>query len=444
MPDLLHLYRHGLQYYYDRKIPDPLKRHMPEPFTGKARYRVKLGTTDLADAQRMRAIQGAQFELALLKARKIRDGKGGDDEAAEADRLALQLREAEERDDGDHWPLPDEERERTAKLVPPALRNRFWNTYREGQAPTPVTAKVDEWIAHTDHIRSRTALERRTAVEQFHKWFKDDLQKVTRDTAKDYRKHLQTKVIPSTGFPMASGTVNKRLQGLSLYWKYLEEEKVIPDGTLWEGLQKKKARSVNADEKVRGFTTEEIKALFKGGAKSRLMDAMTIAFFTGAREGEIGNLKVQHIDLEAKTLKVPGTKNESAPRLIPMHDDLFAVFTRRINGKNKGDWVIEDLPDPTTLQHGRERGAALSQAFTNYRRKVGVNEVVRGKRGALTTFHSFRHYVATTLKEAGVPDDVRDALQGWARGGAMRDRYASTADMMRLMREALGHLKLPE
>jgi integrase len=438
MADLQHLYRHGIQYYYDRKIPVALSPYMPEPFTGKARYRVKIGTSDLGEAQRARAIHGAQFELALEKARRAKEGKGEDDTVRQIDALALQLHALEE-----DAPLPDEAIEGAVRLVPTPLRQRFWKVKNEGKAPAPITDKLEEWIAHTDEIGDRTKLERRTAIKDFAMWFKGGLDEVTRETAKDYRKHLQTKIIPSTQRPMAPATINKRLQALSLYWQYLEEDKVIADGSVWKGLQKKRGRRINLEEGERSFTEAEVKSLFTGKPDQRMLDAMTIAFFTGAREGEIGNMKVSHIDLDKKAVKVPGTKNDNAPRLIPMHDALVPIFERRVKGKTKTEWLIEDLPDPSTLKHGRERGATLSQAFTRYRRKVGVDRVIEGKRNAQTTFHSFRHYVATKLKEAGVAEEVRDALQGWARGGEMRDRYAVSADMMRLMREALGHLTLP-
>ena len=439
MADLLHLYLHGRQYYYDRKIPEALRPYMAEPFTGKARYRVRIGTSNLAEAQRARAIHGAQFELALEKARKTKEGKGEDDTAKRIDALALELHQLEE-----DAPLPDEAIEGAVRLVPPSLRSRFWKVKNEGKAPTPITDKLEEWIAHTDEIGDRTKLERRTAIKDFAKWHKGGLEDVTRETAKDYRKHLQTKIIASTQRPMAPATINKRLQALSLYWLYLEEDKVVTDGTVWKGLQKKKGRRVNPEEEERSFTEDEVKALFNGKPDQRMHDAMTIAFFTGAREGEIGDMKVSHIDLDKKTVKIPGTKGENAPRTIPMHDALVPIFARRVSGKDKGDWLIEDLPDPSTLKHGRKRGAALSQAFTRYRRKVGVDRVIEGKRRAQSVFHSFRHYVATKLKEAGVSEDVRDALQGWARGGDMRDVYAVSADMLKLMREALGHLRLPE
>jgi hypothetical protein len=128
MPDLLHLHLHGRQYYYDRKIPTELRPHMPEPFTGKARYRVRLGTTDLAEAQRARAIHGAQYQLALEKARKTKEGRGEDDTAKRIDALALELHELEA-----EVPLPDEAIEGALKIVPPSLRSRFWKVKNKGK-----------------------------------------------------------------------------------------------------------------------------------------------------------------------------------------------------------------------------------------------------------------------------------------------------------------------
>lgn len=344
MADILHLYRHGRQYYYDRKVPSDLRPFMPEPHTGKARYRVRLGTTDLVEAQRAKAIHGAQYQLALEKARKAKEGKGEDDTTRQIDALALELHALEQGEPEEAALLPDEAIEQAVAMVPPSLRQRFWKVKNEGKAPTPITDKLEEWIAHTDEIGERTKLERRTAIKDFTKWHKGGLEEVTRETAKDYRKYLQTKIIASTQRPMAPATINKRLQALSLYWQYLEEDKVISDGAVWKGLQKKKGRRANPDELERTFTEDEVKTLFSGKPKLRMLDAMTIAFFTGAREGEIGNMKVSHVDLGKKTVKVPGTKGENAPRLGDMETSIEVGEAMR-RGMSAQEWTsLTGLP----------------------------------------------------------------------------------------------------
>ncbi len=106
MPDMTNLFLHGRQFYYDRKTPVDLREYMSEPWTGKARYRVRLGTTDLATAQRARAIHNAQFMLMLEKARKAKEGSG--DQLEQIDRLALELHDLQQGD----AVLPDEVLER--------------------------------------------------------------------------------------------------------------------------------------------------------------------------------------------------------------------------------------------------------------------------------------------------------------------------------------------
>ena len=39
------------------------------------------------------------------------------------------------------------------------------------------------------------------------------------------------------------------------------------------------------------------------------------------------------------------------------------------------------------------------------------------------SFHSFRHSFRDGLREAGVPSDATKALGGWARSGAVEERY---------------------
>jgi integrase len=325
--------------------------------------------------------------------------------------------------------------------TPRHLQSVFWQTYQTGETVPKIDEMVDEWIASLSHLAANTLLERRSAVTKAVKTMSGrgivSLPDVNRDVAKWYVAELGKS-------SAASATVNKAIQALNSYWTFLHNEGMAPDA-LWKGLQRKKQKRVDADELERPFTHDEVLTLLSGGASAKLYDAMVIALLTGARLSEVGRLKVEHVSLAKMTIKIPGTKTLSSSRLIPLHPELTLLLTKRVAEKAPRDFVLDELTDEKSLKHGRGRAAAVSQEFTRYRRKLGVDDKVEGKRRAKTNFHSFRRWTATTLVEAGVAENVVKAIQGWqAQSGSMIGRYTVGADLMVLMREAIGKLALPQ
>lgn len=443
--DRKHLLIHHRKVYYDRGIP----KHLRHLMGGRTRYRINLNTSDLAEAVKMRAKCDALFVLTIDKAQRTLDGTLGKAEAVE--RMALELKARDvgidlntgEEVDG---LLDREEIERVHDQIEGPLREVFRDTFN-GRPVRRIDTFVAPWVASMGHLGGNTVLERKSVAKKLLKWGEQngvfDATKVTRDHAKAFIKTI-------TGAP---ATIGKAIQACTSLWKFMAEEGIEVNPDIWKGLAPKKGRRVNVEELERAFSDEEVKTLLNGdpspadGSRGlpspRLRDSMVLALLTGARLAELGALKVQHLDFDKGTVFIPGSKTDTAPRTIPMHRDLVTLLRARTEGKAKGDFIIHELGDGKDLKNGRKRSAALAQEFTRYRRSVGVDDRIEGKRRALVNFHSFRRTVATKLKEAGVATEVRDALQGWAGDGAMRDRYAVSADMMGRMREALEYLKLP-
>ena len=99
---------------------------------------------------------------------------------------------------------------------------------------------------------------------------------------------------------------------------------------------------------------------------------------TGMRRSELGNLKVEDINLDKNRLYVRGGKGDK-DRVIPIHTDLSERLSRLVEGKAGDDSVFGLLP------------RSIGNKFREWSKNAGVD---------LHT-HSFRHYFATTLVEKG-------------------------------------------
>ena len=108
-------------------------------------------------------------------------------------------------------------------------------------------------------------------------------------------------------------------------------------------------------------------------------------------------------------------KTDAARRDVPIHSALEKIVARRSKGKRPGDLLIDGLPapDPKGL---RKPSAAAGQEFTRYRRAIGVDEQVEGRRRARVNFHSWRRWFVTEALRAGHPLHVVSALVGHEDG----------------------------
>jgi integrase len=425
-----HLRLHRRLWRYDRYISPELRPFMPEGYRG-TRFRVYLKTPDVSVALRMKPRLDAQFAEIIEQARKRRLGE--DDPLKWAIDVALEIRELE----ADGVALPDEVQAGALETLPAHLRPVFREALVTGAAPVAIDQRLAEWLDRTKHLHPKTLLERRITIQNLKEWSTlrgiGDARKVTREDAKAFIKGHEGK---------AASTVSKVLQAVRGYWTFLKDEGVAVDPEVWKGLTPKRSRRDELQDRERPFTEAELKKLFDGAPSARLFDTMRIALLTGMRLAEIGDLRVEHVDLKKLTVNVPGTKAVASSRIIPLHPTLVPLMKARTKGKEAREYIIDELED-RERKYGRKRSGALTMEFMRYRQSVGVDDTREGKRRALVNFHSFRRTADRYMIEAGVAPIVIDSFFGWKNQGAMRVRYAVNADLMRQMRDALAWLKLP-
>ncbi len=258
---------------------------------------------------------------------------------------------------------------------------------------TPLDTYKNDWLQRLRSGRTKEAWGR--ALDKLSAWcakndFPETLEAVTPEVAGDY----VTKQFERKG--VRRGTANKDIGALSSYWNYLVE-KSKAERNPWEKKRlKKEPPSITSDIDLskRPFTSEEATALIIGITDRTTADMQAISALSGMRISEIAALRVKHVSGQKVT--VPGTKTANARRVIPIHPALASLMQRRTEGKDADDYLIEELPDQ--LSDRRSRAAPVSQAFTRYRRNLGVDDRVSGISQSRIDFHSWRRWF---IQQAG-------------------------------------------
>jgi integrase len=113
--------------------------------------------------------------------------------------------------------------------------------------------------------------------------------------------------------------------------------------------------------------------------------------------------------------------NLTAPaRGVPIDSALVDLVARRTKGKSGADDLFPEYPVPKRSTSQRERSFRASNEFTEYRRSVGVEEVVPGRRRSLVNFHSFRRYFITKAEQADQMEHIIAVVVGHKRNAIGR------------------------
>lgn len=149
-----------------------------------------------------------------------------------------------------------------------------------------------------------------------------------------------------------------------------------------------------------------------------------LAYYTGARLNEVCQLRITDVvtvddilcisinDKNGKRLK-----NDTAKRIIPLHDDLtklgFKQYVEMLKAMQRTN-IFEEL----NLTGKCKFGHVASKWFAIYKKEVGIN-------GREKVFHSFRHTFANTLKQNGVEEALAAALLGHTHNSMSYGNYGS-------------------
>ncbi|WP_293676817.1 tyrosine-type recombinase/integrase [uncultured Phenylobacterium sp.] len=298
----------------------------------------------------------------------------------------------------------------------------------------PVEYLVDDFIGASP-VSLRYVSRIKLAVRQLGEFLRgrpagNNLRAVDRRTASDFIAHLVKTERSVT-------TAKSKRSALSSYWDWLVTRRDAPEN-VWSG-HKMPRQAGRAD--VREYTMDEMVALLRGTAEQPMADFIRVGALTGARESEIGALRVR--DRVGGWLTIPKGKTEAAKRRLPIHSDLTDLVKRRSAGKRPDDYLFHDLPK--SAGKGRGRHEKMGERYTAYRRSVGVVDVREDGRSRVD-FHSFRRWFVTeAVRHSGHPEWVVSQIVGHATGkqsmtigtyfgGSLDEQLVAVVESVRLPR----------
>jgi len=156
----------------------------------------------------------------------------------------------------------------------------------------------------------------------------------------------------------------------------------------------------------------QIKNEYKELKDTKLHDIALLSLQTGARAGEIFNLKGQDIDLKNELITLRDTKNTET-RYAPMTKEVKLMLKSRMP-EDGGAYVFTDKDGKKIKE--------ISNAFQRIVDRIGFNAGVNDSRQRVV-FHTCRHTFASWLAIQGTPLYTIAKLMGH-KSIAMSERYA--------------------
>jgi len=177
------------------------------------------------------------------------------------------------------------------------------------------------------------------------------------------------------------------------------------------------------NKRERYFTEEEEKLLLDELARRSLItyDMSIMSLDTGARWSELAKLQWEHVNLEAKTVRLIGTKaGDNRTAYIATKRVLAMLKRRKKEEESKEESNEENSLFVFPARDGGQQ-AQVNRVCFKAIRALGLNDGVDRKHRL--SFHSFRHTCASRLAMAGVPLYTIKEIMGH-HSITMTERYA--------------------
>jgi integrase len=201
-------------------------------------------------------------------------------------------------------------------------------------------------------------------------------------------------------------------------------------------VEQAKRPRVQAHEPGTMWTIAQLRACLAAANQHRLFSFFHVAAYTGARRGELLNLRWTDIDLDAKKIaitgstaviggeRVNGTTKSGRTRVVSIDDETVAVLRQR-----KSEQIVEQLQAGDSWRGSKEghvftagwgepiypdRVTSLMTKLIRAHNQPGSQDPSPKDQLPHARLHDLRHLHATTLLLAGVPVHVVAARLGHA------------------------------
>lgn len=187
------------------------------------------------------------------------------------------------------------------------------------------------------------------------------------------------------------------------------------------------------------FTAEQVADLV-AHAEGDWKGAILLGYFGGPRLSDVANMRWEAVDLAGSVLSfVPGKTKQTKTKLkkttLPIHPD----FER---------WLLsQEAPDdphaflfPSLAGRGTGGAHGLSRQFKRIMEDAGIDDGLADtgdgkRRQSRLSFHSLRHSFNSAMANAGVPQEIRQALASHS-SAEMNNVYTHLE--MKTLREAIA------
>ncbi len=264
------------------------------------------------------------------------------------------------------------------------------------------------------------------------------------------------------------GSVNTYITEINSFLKWATVHHDLP-GWACQIIQRVKASSggkvVSAEEsRRRSFTEKEIRTIFSqngftedGFTRSWYFWGPLIALFSGARVGEIGQMRIDDVresqgilcfDINDKEDKL--TKNATSIRLVPVHPVLVEIglkeYMERL--RKRGETLLFPELEKRSKSGIMHYGETISHWFSKFKRGIGVGGPMNedeeyNKDGKEATFHSFRNTFITECQRNRLELSMIQQLVGHSKGSTMTDRYTDRYSPGELYEGVIAKVNFP-
>lgn len=305
----------------------------------------------------------------------------------------------------------------------------------------------------------KTLDEFNSTIRRFVELFGDlPLTEVTREVVQNYRAKLASFPTKAKGAAalsaqeliykaeleqlptLSAATIANKLRALSAVMGYATRMDWIKENPVGASgvARAAKRTAANSSRKRKDYTPDELRQIFSSPAfvdddwrlpRSDFGKAFywlpLLMYYTGARREELAQLATRDVvqdETGIPYLSILATigedddgrtvKNYGSRRQVPLHEHLICLGFLEYADKQPKDGQLFPCLKPNT---GGYFGVNWGKAWARYLRDtVGLTSPA-------SPSHGFRHTFKTLSREAGMPEDVHDAITGHSSGGIGRD-----------------------